>query len=145
MKFLLTLIKILSIIIIVASFGILRCSNPADKEKERIVIRILVDDYLEDTGRYVFYWDGKDKNRKYITPGKYIYAIQTKTFQDFDYFTAEAGGKEGENNEEHLEPGFWNDFELEKAYPDPFKIMSGVNIPFLLSEPAKVKITIYQE
>ncbi len=144
MKFLLTLIKILSIIILVTGSGLINCSNPTEKEKKKIVIRTLVDDYLEETGRYVFYWDGKDKNGKYIKAGKYIYAIQTKTFEDFDYFSAVDGGKAGENNEEHYEPGFWNNYELEKAYPDPFKIISGVNIPFLVSEPARVKIIIYQ-
>ena len=145
MKFLLTLIKIFSIIVLVACAGIINCSNPTEEEQKKTLILTLVDDYLEGTGRYVFYWDGKDKDGKYIKAGRYIYEIQTKTFQDFDYFSAVDGGKEGQNNEEHFEPGFWNDYELEKAYPDPFKILSGVNISFLVSEPARVRIFIYQD
>jgi len=145
MKFLLTFVKIFSIIILVVCSGIINCSNPTEEKKKKTQIRILVDDYLEGTGLYVFYWDGKDKNGKYIKAGRYIYEIQTKTFQDFDYFSAIDGGKEGENNEEHFEPGFWNDYELQKAYPDPFKIVSGVNIPFLVSEPARVRVIIYKD
>ena len=140
-----TLNKILFIIILAACSGIFYCSNPTEEEKKKTEIRLLVDDYLEGTGRYVFYWDGKDKNGKFIKAGRYIYELQTKTFQDFDYFNAVDGGKEGKNNEEHYEPGFWNNFELEKAYPDTFEIMSGVNIPFLVSEPARVRVIIYKD
>ncbi len=121
------------------------CKNPFKEEKKKELVRVLVNDYLVDVGRYIYYWDGKDKNGKYITPGRYIYLMEVRDFQDQDYVTAQAGGKIGANNQEHFETGFWNSFQLEPAYPNPFKIQEGVNIPFLVSKPATVKISIFKD
>jgi len=125
--------------------GLLFCSNPAKEDSKKQRVRLLVDDVFDETGRYTFYWDGKDDNKKYVEPGRYIYAMQTKEYDSWEYITVKAGGKTGVNNEEHFEPGFWNSFELEAAYPNPFELQSGANIPFLVSETARVKIIIYKE
>ena len=141
--------KTTTILILVATvaaylFGV-SCKNPFKDEKKKELVRVLMNDYLVDVGRYIYYWDGKDKNGKYITPGRYIYLMEVKDFQDQDYVTAQAGGKIGANNQEHFETGFWNSFQIEPAYPNPFKIQEGVNIPFLVSRPATVKISIFKD
>jgi hypothetical protein len=119
--------------------------NPFKEEKKKELVKVLVNDYLGETGRYVVYWDGKDKNGKYIFAGKYIYLLEVKDFQDQDFMTAEEGGRPGANNQEHFETGIWSNFELEPASPNPFKIKDGVNIPFLVSQPATVKISIFKD
>jgi hypothetical protein len=137
--------KIFYFLFMIFSIATMQCSNPAKDEPQKERVRLLVDDTFEDTGRYVFYWDGKDDNQKYVAPGKYIYAMQTKDYDSWDYITVNAGGKQGKNNEEHFEAGFWNNFELEDAYPNPFELQAGANIPFLVSEPARIKIIIYKD
>lgn len=130
---------------IVLLCGLLCCSSPTKEENKKQRVRLLVDDVFEETGRYVFYWDGKDDNKKYVKPGRYIYAMQTKEYDSWEYVTVNTGGKTGANNEEHFEPGFWHSFELEEAFPNPFELEAGTNIPFLVSEKARVKILIYKE
>ena len=121
------------------------CSNPFEEETLKEEVIVLLHEYLGESGRYVIYWDGKDKNDKYISPGKYIYLLDIKGVQDQDYLRALEGGKPGENNEGHFEPGVWTHTELQPAYPDPFKVYAGINIPFLLSVPGTVKLTIYKD
>lgn len=135
-------ILLLLFVIAVAGPG---CKNPLKEEKKKELVIILLHEYLAETGRYIVYWDGKDKNGKYVQPGKYYYVMEVKSFQDQDVMVAEAGGKLGKNNEQHFEPGFWNDFELGQAYPNPFRILEGVNIPIIVSEPATVKLTIFKD
>jgi len=123
------------------------CSNPFKSETKKEAIKVLVNEYFDDEelGKWIFYWDGKNSKGKYITPGKYIFAMEARNFQDQDFVTAEEGGIDGENNKADFEPGFWLDFELGQAFPNPFPIKSGVNIPVLISEPGKVKISIFKD
>jgi len=132
-------------ILFLVILSVISCKNPFKEEKKKEPVIILLHEYLEESGKYIVYWDGKDENGKYVQPGRYIYLMEVKTFQDQDVMTAEAGGKLGKNNEQHFEPGFWTDFELGHAYPDPFKILEGVNIPIIVSQPATVKLSIYKE
>ncbi|MBN1999531.1 hypothetical protein JW935_18400 [candidate division KSB1 bacterium] len=111
------------------------------------MIRKLIYDYFseDDLGKWIFFWDGKNDKGNYIEPGKYIYVLEIGRFSDQDFVLAEDGGKNESNNQGHFEPGFWNDFELGRAFPDPFKIRDGVNIPVFLSEAGTVRLTIYQD
>ena len=133
------------ITLLLASVTALTCSNPLkESQPEKTKVRILVDDNLAP-GRWVFYWDGKNENGDLQAPGKYLYAMETKDFDEVSYMTAEAGGKENTNNEEHYEAGTWFNYDLEESYPEPFKIRDGVNIPFLVKETARIKITIFKD
>ncbi len=116
------------------------CSNPVSHEK----VILLIDEYLSESGRYVFYWNGMDENKKYVDPGDYIVLFEIKDWQQQETITAVKGGVPNENNQSHFEPGFWQYNELEAPYPNPFKVQSGVNIPILLARPARVKIAIYK-
>jgi hypothetical protein len=125
----------------------LQCKNPFksdDPKKQRIII-LINNEYLTDTGRYVAFWNGKDSNGKYVAAGKYIILMEAKNFNDQNFVTAQEGGKNEDNNNQHVEPGFWSHYELEAAFPNPFKIQSGVNIPFLVPEIGRVRITIYKD
>ncbi len=138
-------------ITIVAVFALVllltvQCSNPFKSDEKKELVIHLIDDVMEFTGRWVFYWDGKDEKGRYIEPGKYIVVLTIKDWQDQLYVSADPGGKPDANYEQHFEPGFWANDELELPHPDPFQIQAGVNIPILIARaPARVKIDIYKD
>jgi len=126
---------------------LLSCKNPFKSEepkKQRIII-LMNNEYLAEPGRYVAYWNGKDDKGAFIKAGKYIVLMEAKDFSDQTTMTAVEGGKPDDNNNQHIEPGFWTRYELEKPFPDPFHILSGVNIPFLAPDAGRVKITIFKD
>jgi hypothetical protein len=126
---------------------LLSCKNPFKSEepkKQRIII-LMNNEYLAEPGRYVAYWNGKDEKGNYIKTGNYIILIEAKDFSDQTTITALEGGKPDDNNNQHIEPGYWTRYELEKPYPNPFHILSGVNIPFLVPDAGRVKITIFKD
>ncbi len=124
---------------------LLSCSNPFKEETKKPLIR---EEYFYSApqGRYVYYWDGKDRKGNYITPGKYIVLLEVYTFQDQDFVIAEEGGKEGQED-----PGiyyyaeFWNKDELGEIKPNPFKIKSGCTITFTLKGGQTARLAIYQD
>lgn len=124
---------------------LLNCKNPLkDEKKKQLVIDHVF--YSAPMGRHIFYWDGKDKNQKYISPGKYIVVMEVKQFQDQDTFIAQPDGKTRKNDDGiYYYNEIWNDYELLHPEPDPFKIKEGVRIPFLVSVPANVKISIFKD
>lgn len=122
-----------------------QCSNPFKSDEKKELVVHLVDDYFDITGRQIFFWDGRDKNRKHVEPGRYIVLLTIKDWQDQVYIEAEPGGKLEANDEQHLEPGFWASHELELPYPDPFQIQAGINIPVLIARPDRIKIDIYKD
>ena len=128
------------IVAILATAALLSCKNPVAAER----VIILIDDYLVESGRYIFYWNGKDDDKRYVEPGDYIIVLEIKDFQQQETVTAVKGGLPNENNQARFEPGFWQDHELQSPFPNPFKVQSGVNIPILLSGPARIKIVIYK-
>ncbi|MBN1541168.1 hypothetical protein JW992_03410 [candidate division KSB1 bacterium] len=119
------------------------CKNPLAEEKKKPLVRELLNENLAELGRYIVYWDGKDKNGKYIEVGEYIVLLELNGYQEQDFVTAQIGGKPGFNNQGNLIPGFYDATHLETPFPDPFEILSGVNIPFTLHQPARVKLQIY--
>ncbi len=137
--------KFTLILLILTGLLCLFCKNPFKEERKKERIIILVDDYLGETGRYIFYWEGKNDKKQYIEPGEYIVLLEIKNWQDQTIVTAQKGGKEGANNESRFEPGYWMYHDLEDPYPDPFKIKDGVNIPVLISEPARIILSVYKK
>jgi hypothetical protein len=127
-------------------FTFVTCKNPFKSETKKELIKVLVNDYFnnESLGKWIFFWNGKNKDGKFIAPGKYIYIMEAHNFQDQDFVSAEEGGVNEENDQSRFEPGFWYDFELGQAFPNPFPIKSGVNIPVIISEAGTVKISIYR-
>ncbi len=134
-----------ALFVALSAFFSLTCENPLKEEKKKEPVRILVEDYLDGAGKYIFFWDGKNTEGKFVSPGKYIYALEIKDWQDQDYVEALAGGKIGQNNEAHFEAFISNYDELLRAYPDPFQVQSGVNIPVVLKAPAFIELSIYKD
>lgn len=120
------------------------CKNPLKDEQKKEKILELVNDYIPQSGFYVFFWDGKDKNKEYIDPGEYIVLLEIKSWQDQEMITAQGGGKPGKNDNSHYEPGYWLYHDLLEPEPNPFQIESGVNIPVRLKEAAWIVIRIYK-
>ena len=121
------------------------CENPLEEEQKKERILIFMDEYLVESGRYILYWDGKDDERKYVEPGRYIVLLEIKDWQDQEYIVAESGGKPDANNRARLEPGYWLSNDLETPVPDTFRVESGTNFPVVLSAPNRVKISIYKD
>ncbi len=141
-----TLLKWVALVTLAGLLGS-GCKNPFKSEeptKQRIRI-LMNNEYLVDTGRYVAYWDGKNSDGNYIAAGKYIVLLEAKDFNDQVYVTAEEGGKPGANNQQQVELGFYSRYALESPFPNPFKVLSGVNIPFLVPQAGRVKISIYKD
>lgn len=135
---------LIALIALLSFIWLSSCKNPfKDEQKKEMVIK-LIDEYFSASGQYIFFWDGKNKNNEYIEPGEYIVILEIKNWQDQEYMTAERGGKEGRNDNSHYEPGYWNYDDLLEPDPNPFQIMSGVNIPVRLSEPAHLTLRIYK-
>ena len=120
------------------------CKDPLGDDKKKPLVRTLLNESLPQSGKYIVYWNGKDDNGEYITPGKYIIILEVRDLQDTDFVTAVGGGKPGENNEGNVIPGFYINSRLEPPYPNPFEILSGVNIPFIVHEAGGVKLEIYK-
>jgi hypothetical protein len=121
------------------------CENPLKEEKKKEPVRILVEEYLDSAGKYFIFWNGKNDEGNFVPPGKYIYALEIKDWQDQDYVEVLAGGKIGQNNDAHFEAFISNYDQLLRAYPDPFQVQSGVNIPLILKAPAFIKLSIYKD
>ncbi|HPM97291.1 MAG TPA: hypothetical protein PL021_04525 [bacterium] len=124
-------------------FSTFGCKNPFAEEKKKPLVRELLNEYLAEPGRYIVYWDGKDKNGKYVEIGEYIVLLEFGNHQEQDFITAQVGGKPGFNNQGNFIPAFFVATHLETPFPDPFQLLSGVNLPFALHEPAQVKLQIY--
>ena len=120
------------------------CKNPLEEEQKKPLIRELLNEDLSELGRYIVYWDGKDKNGDTVAAGEYIVLLELDNgYQEQDFVTAQTGGKPGFNNQGNYIPGFFDDTHLETPFPDPFQVLSGVNLPFTLHRPSRVKLRIY--
>jgi hypothetical protein len=124
---------------------IVNCSNPFKSEKKKELVLEFINDYMPDTGRYIFFWDGRDDDNEFVQPGKYIVLLEIKSWQDQVFVTVTEGGNDRANDQSRWEPGFWIDHDLQTPFPDPFQVSSGVNIPILVSTPSRVKISIYKD
>ena len=125
------------------------CKNPLEEKKIKEPVR---DVYYTQApiGRHVYFWDGKDEDGKFITPGKYIIVMEVKSFQDQQTVVALEGGKpEANDNGDLYFNEIYSDYELLVPAPDPFKIKEGVNITFLVGNPegstASVKLSIFKD
>ena len=127
------------------AFLTMQCENPLKEEDKKERVITLVDSYFAESGRWIFYWDGRNKDGEYVELGDYIVFLDTRDISDQETITAIKGGKEDENNQARFEIGYWLSNDLEKPFPDPFRVKSGINIPVILSGEAHVKIIIYKQ
>ncbi|HNW60529.1 MAG TPA: hypothetical protein PKI62_12690 [bacterium] len=119
------------------------CKNPLSDKKNK---KLVHEEIFYGMGRYVYFWNGKDLDDKYVTPGKYYVVLEVKDFQDQDYVTAIKGGEEsGRESGFYYYNEIWLTNELGKIEPNPFKIEEGCTITFVLNNDATSKLLIYQD
>lgn len=137
---------LLLITILISSFA---CENPLKEEKTKPLVIEILDNEPLDPGRYVVYWDGKNKDKEYIDPGTYIILLEIRGDQDQDFVNAVPGGKPGENNKYdtfvHYQVGYYPFDHLEAPDPDPFQVFSGVTLPFVLHNGGNVSLSIFKD
>lgn len=122
-----------------------QCKNPLAEESEKVLVHREIF-YSAPMGRYVYFWNGKDRSGKYVAPGKYHVLLEVKDFQDQDFAYAVAGGKADDAESTwYYYNEFWHNNELGEIKPNPFPILSGVNITFILQGGATAKLSIYQD
>ena len=123
------------------------CENPSSV-KQTIVIKTLVRGKLQ-TGKYSVFWDGKDESNKFVEPGTYLVWLYARTFTYEIRITALQGGVTGINDSTTAPVyGNWGLTELLQNHPEPFRIQSGTNIPFIIGEDVAgqtVEITVRKE
>ncbi len=126
-------------------FLLLSCKNPLKEETRKILVHEEIF-YSAPMGRYVYYWNGKDLKNKYVTPGKYYILLEVKDFQDQDFINAVEGGKPGEGESTfYYYNEIWHTNELGEIKPNPFPILSGCTITFILNGTATAKLSIYKD
>ncbi len=119
------------------------CKNPLSDKKNK---KLVHEETFYGMGRYVYFWNGKDLNGKYVTPGKYYVVLEVRDFQDQDYVMAIKGGEEsGRESGFYYFNEIWMTNELGKIEPNPFKIHEGCTITFVLNNDATSKLLIYQD
>jgi len=138
-------IFLLSFIVVSLSCG--NPLNPNDQEpKMRLLVRMLVNDrYIDEPGRYVFFWDGKNDRGEFLSKGVYHFEMKFNELNFHVSCTALEDGEERSNYDAQFELGTVFATELEVPYPNPFHIKSGVNVPVILSESGNLTITIYKD
>ncbi|OPZ81229.1 MAG: hypothetical protein BWY77_00738 [bacterium ADurb.Bin431] len=121
------------------------CKNPLSEEKNKKLVHEAVF-YDAPMGRYVYFWNGRDLQNRYVTPGKYYFVLEVKDFQDQDYVTAVEGGKQSDAESSYYYYNeIWHTNELGKIEPNPFPIMAGCTVTFILNGSAAAKLSIYQD
>jgi len=120
---------------------VFRCSDPLSDDKDAVV-RILRDEPLE-RGKYTVYWDGKNDNEQYVTPGTYYARLYNNAQPDdqLSMLVREGGTPEANFHGESVEYGLFGFFSIESIEPDTFNVKEGTNIVFIIDDQAEGKTT----
>ena len=134
------------ILLFLIFIAFISCFGPENEGNKKKVVELLDREYLAG-GRWGLYWDGKNSDGKYISPGKYLYQLQANGFDRVKEMNAIEGGKEGFYRDSlFFHPGYWATFDLDDSYPEPFEIKAGVIIPFQVKgDGAVLTLTIFKE
>ena len=128
---------------ILAVLIMLSCKNPLAEETRK---KLVHQEKFYEMGRYIYFWNGKDLNGRFVTPGKYHILLEVRDFQDQDYVIAIEGGKQGDKESSYYYYNeIWHNNELGRIEPNPFFIKDGCTITFILNGTATAKLSIYQD
>jgi hypothetical protein len=123
------------------SLVILGCSNPLSEQDKKAIVKTLISEYCP-AGEYVVFWDGTNDKNQRMPAGTYYARFLTQEFTFFIKMTALEGGT-GVSNDSSLYIDTYQPItNLEQNDPEPFYIKDGTNIPFKLSYPATVELTV---
>ncbi|HDQ44828.1 MAG TPA: hypothetical protein ENN17_04905 [bacterium] len=124
------------------------CSDPLSDRDKRTLVRTLIEGSI-DPGKYVIFWDGRDKQREWVAPGEYVCKFWTRDYGQQIEMKALAGDPDRPPrlNDSTLVamPPVPLHFLLEKNRPDPFHVNEGTNIPFDIPYRAAVRLTIHRK
>jgi hypothetical protein len=137
--------KNIALALLAIAFILLQCKNPLSEDKKKLLVHEEIF-YSAPMGRYVYFWNGKDLNGKYVTPGKYDILLEIRDFQDQDFVNAVAGGKQTDDESTfYYYNEIWHTNELGEIKPNPFPILSGCTITFILNGSATATLSIYKD
>jgi len=122
------------------------CEDPVSSNQPE-VIKTLVQGRL-NTGQYSVFWDGKDENNNFVEPGTYLVWLTARSFTYEIKMTALSGGAGSNDSTTVPIYGDWGLTELLQNHPEPFRIKSGTNIPFIIGADAAsqtVVLTVRKE
>jgi len=138
--------------ILIAAMGLVYavicgCDDPASATNT-VVVQTLVHGQLP-AGQYSVFWDGRDEKNAFMGEGTYLVWLYARDFTYEIQVTALSGGVTGVNDSTTAPIfGNWGLTELLPNHPEPFRIKSGTNIPFIIGEDAAdktVEITVRKE
>jgi hypothetical protein len=125
------------------------CSNPLGEKDKDTLIRTLIDNQL-GRGIYLKYWDGKDKDKKTVTPGTYRCVLESEDYYQEIEMTAIEGSKGKPADSTGTGIGWYVDdsriplhYLLDPNFPDPFYAKDGTNIPFEVPKDTYIQLTIH--
>lgn len=134
--------------LLLAGLVLSTCSNPVSDEKKGPLVRTLWDSGLQ-TGRHIFYWDGRDNAGKTVAAGTYRCWMESESDREAIDMTAVDGTKGKPADSTGTGIGHWYmntsplHYLLEQNFPEPFYAKDGTNISLEIPEPAYVKLTIH--
>ena len=135
------------VLLIIVRLG-LSCSDPLSEEDKDTLVRTLIEGSI-DPGKYVIFWNGKDKNKNLLGGGNYICKFYTRDYGDEIELTAlpvDSSRRIVYNDSTLIAmPPIPLHFVLEQNRPDPFYINEGTNIIFDVPYRASILLTIHRE
>jgi hypothetical protein len=127
------------------------CSDPLGGEnKPTHVVTLPLPNPLRP-GRYMVYWDGKDKNKQTVAAGAYRCVLDGGTYVGEIQMTAMDGTKGKPADSTGTGTGLWffetpaAAYVLEQNRPEPFYAKDGTNLLFEIPEPSNVVLAIHRK
>ena len=121
-----------------------RCSNPATPNKETLVRKLITAPF--NPGEYSIFWNGKDDDKNYVSPGKYYCDLYETTTGDTIHMTVLEGGEIPEYQSEipeYIGPRSASVVLLFDNSPDPFHVKQGTYIHFNIAYATSIRLTIH--
>jgi hypothetical protein len=127
------------------------CSDPLGGEDKPTHVVTLALPAVLQPGRYLIYWNGKDKNGAAVAPGAYRCVLDAGVTVQEIQMTALAGTKGKSADSTGTGTGIWyfaapvTAWILDQNFPEPFYAADGTNIPFEIPEPSTVVLAIHRK
>ena len=119
------------------------CSDPVSEAEKEATVKTLVEGTLL-TGTHILFWDGADKNNKFVSAGTYYAMLYTQELTYPEYRITALSGGAGKTNESPIQyiDNMPATTGIEYADPDTFYVEDGTNIHFTLDEDMPIRLTI---
>jgi hypothetical protein len=124
-------------------FLFFNCSNPVSEDEKEATVKTIIEGTLL-AGTHILFWDGTDKNNKYVSAGTYYVLLYTQALTYPEYRITALPGGTGKTNESPIKyiDNMPATTGIEYADPDTFHVEDGTNIHFTLDEDTPIRLTI---